>query len=213
MSVTIYGMALTRAGRCLWAAEEIGLAYDHKSVDMFAGEHKSPEFLAINPNGKLPAMKDGDLDLFESMAINTYLADTYGKGGLQPDTAADRARANQWSHWVMAECETPLLHGLLHALGIMGFAQDAAKVREQRDALEPKLAVLNQALAGRDYLLGGRFTVADLNVASVFQWGQVAGMDWGQHSNFAAWLNRCLSRPAFLKVAEMAKADMAKMNG
>ena len=82
MSVTIYGMAVTRAGRCLWAAEELGIDYTQKEVNMFAGEHKSPEFLAINPNGKLPALVDGDLALFESLAINLYLAETYGKTSL-----------------------------------------------------------------------------------------------------------------------------------
>lgn len=213
MTVAIYGMAVTRAGRCLWAAEELGLPYEQKTVNMFAGEHKEPAFLAVNPNGKLPAMTDGDLTLFESMAINTYLADTYGKGSLQPDSPADRARANQWSHWVMAECETPLLHAILHAFGIMGYEQSPEKIKEKRAELEAQLGVLDQALEGRDYLVGSRFTVADLNVASVLQWGQVAGMDWAPHGNVAAWLERCLSRPANQKVGQMVQADMAAMNG
>lgn len=213
MSVTIYGMAVTRAGRCLWAAEELGIGYDHKPINMFAGEHKAPDYLAINPNGKVPALTDGKLTLFESLAINLYLAETYGKTSLQPKDAAGRAIANQWSMWVLTECEKPLLAAILHTFGIMGYEKSQAKVDEQRAALEPQLGVLNAALNGQDYLLGADFSIADLNVASVFQWGQGAGFNWAPHSNVEAWLSRCFSRPAFGKVAAMVQADMAKMNG
>ena len=210
MSVKIYGMAMTRAGRCLWAAEELGLDYERVMIDMFAGEHKQPAFLAINPNGKMPAMTDGDFKLFESLAINLYLARAYGQGSLQPDTAQDEALAQQWSLWVVAECENALMYGILHHFGLFGFEKDPAKVQEQRAALEAPLSVLDGALADRDYLLGNRFTIADLNVASIFQWGQSAKMDWSPHGNVASWLDRCLSRPACEKVAAMAAAEMAK---
>ncbi|MCA8927315.1 MAG: glutathione S-transferase family protein [Alphaproteobacteria bacterium] len=213
MTVTLYGAAVTRAARNYWAVEELGIDYVKKDVNMAKGEHKAPAYLAVNPNGKLPAMVDGDLTLFESMAINTYLADAYGQGSLQPDSAADRARADQWAHWVMGECEKPLIGALFHTLGIMGYAKDPAKVAEQRAALEGPLGVLDRALAGRDWLVGDRFTVADLNVASVLHWGQMARLDWAPHQNVAAWLDRCFGRPAFKKVGQLAKADMAKMNG
>ena len=213
MTVTIYGSPVTRAGRCLWAAEELGLDYKRVDLNMMAGEHKAPAFLAVNPNGKSPAMTDGDVTLFESLAINQYLAGQYGKGGLQPDDAKGQALASQWSLWVATECETPLLHGILHTFGMFGFEKSAEKVKEQRALLETKLAVLDGALKGREYLAGDRFTVADLNVASVFQWGQTARMDWAPHSNVAAWLQRCSDRPASKKVGKMAAEAMAKMNG
>ncbi len=210
MTVTIYGAPMTRAGRCLWAAEELHLDYKHVSLNMMAGEHKAPAYLAINPNGKSPGMTDGDFKLFESLAINQYLASQYGKGGLQPDDAQGQALAAQWSLWVATECETPLLHAILHTFGMFGFEKSKDKVNNQRKLLEPKLVVLDGALQGRDYLAGSRFTVADLNVASVFQWGQTAGMDWMPHKNVAAWLDRCLNRPANQKVGAMVAAAMAK---
>lgn len=210
MSLTLYGLAMSRAGRCLWALEELGVAYEHVPTN-FMGENKTPEFLAINPNGRLPALQHGDLCLFESMAINLYLARTFGQGGLQPDTEAGAAQALQWSFWVMTECEGPLLHGLLHTLGLMGFEKSTAKVQEQRNALDRPLTVLNGALAGRDYLVGDRFTVADLNVASVYLWAVMAKMDLAPHNHVQDWLNRCLSRPACKAVGEIAKAEMAKM--
>lgn len=210
MSLTLYGMALSRAGRCLWALEELGVAYQHVPTS-FAGETRTPEFLAINPNGRVPALKHGDLRLFESMAINLYLARTFGQGGLQPDDDKGAALATQWSFWVMTECEQPLLHGLLHTLGLMGYEQSPAKVEEQRQKLEAPLGVLNGALEGRDHLVGDRFTVADLNVASVFQWAALAKMDLAPHANVQAWLDRCLGRPACKTVGQKAKAEMAAM--
>ena len=211
MTITIYGTPLTRAGRCLWAAEELGLDYKLEEVDMSAGDHKAPAYLAINPNGKLPALKHDDVVLFESMAINLYLARTFGKGSLQPDTAKDEALAQQWSFWVATECERALLHGILHAFGIMGFEKNAEKVKEQRAALEQPLTVLDGVLKGRQYLVGDRFTVADLNVASVFQWGAMAKMDMAPHANVQAWQQRFFARPACKTVGKMAQDAMAKM--
>ena len=75
--ITLYGSARSSAGRCLWCLEETGVAYENKNVDMRTKEHQSEAFLKINPNGKVPAMVDGETKLFESMAINFYLADKY----------------------------------------------------------------------------------------------------------------------------------------
>ncbi len=210
MALTLYGLALSRASRCLWALEELGVAYDHVPT-RFDGENRTPEFLAINPNGRLPAMKHGEFCLFESMAINLYLARTFGQGSLQPGGEIGAALATQWSFWVMTECEQALLYGLLHTLGIMGFEQSAAKVQEQREKLEGPLGVLNAALEGREYLVGDRFTIADLNVASVFLWASMARMDLSPHGNVQAWLARCVERPACTTVGEMAKAEMGRM--
>lgn len=210
MSLTLYGLAMSRAGRCLWTLEELGVAYDHVPTN-FMGENKAPEFLAINPNGRLPALQHDDLCLFESMAINLYLARAFGQGGLQPDDEKGAAQATQWSFWVMTECERPLLYGLLHTLGLMGFEQSAARVQEQREALERPLAVLDGVLAKRPFLVGDRFTVADLNVASVYLWATMAKMDLAPHKHVQTWLNQCLSRPASKTVGEIAKAEMAKM--
>lgn len=210
MALTLYGVALSRANRCLWALEELGVAYDHVPTN-FGGENKTAEFLAINPNGRLPAMKHGEFCLFESMAINLYLARTFGQGSLQPDGEIGAALATQWSFWVMTECEQPLLHGVFHALGLMGFERSKAKVREQRQKLEAPLGVLDNALKGREYLVGNRFTIADLNVACVFLWAKLAQMDLQPHANVQAWLTRCLERPACRAVGKMAKAETDKM--
>ena len=93
--IKIYGPKASTAGRCLWAAEEMAIPYESVAVDMQAKEHKTPEFLAMNPNGKVPVMKDGDLVLWESFAINAYLARTYQPEFLGQDPAQE-AQGSQW---------------------------------------------------------------------------------------------------------------------
>ena len=100
---TLYGVSGSRALRSIWAIEETGIEYEHVPTHFFK-DSKTPEYLAINPNGRVPALVDGELTLFESMAINLYLARTYG-GDLYPQHPADEARAMQWSVWAISEIE------------------------------------------------------------------------------------------------------------
>src|SRR5689334_7302926 len=90
VTVKIYGPTQSRASRALWIVHELGIPFEHVPVEM--KDTKSPEYLKINPNGKVPAMVDGNLTLFESMAINRYLAEKYNKNGMLPASLEDRAR-------------------------------------------------------------------------------------------------------------------------
>ena len=103
--IRIYGTPMTRAIRPLWLLEELGVPYELVKTDFAGGATRTSEFLKINPNGHVPALVDGDLVLFESMAINLYLAEKYGKGTLWPGSEHDRARTVQWSFWAITECE------------------------------------------------------------------------------------------------------------
>ena len=107
MTVKIYGPTASRAARALWIVHELGIPFEHVALEM--KDLKGPEFLKINPNGKVPAMVDGDFKLFESMAINLYLAAKYNKNGFWPASLEDQARCQQWSFWGMTEVEKPLL--------------------------------------------------------------------------------------------------------
>jgi glutathione S-transferase len=198
MGLTIYGVSQSRAIRVLWMAQELGVPFEHVPQN-FAGE-KPPAFLAINPNGRVPAIDDDGVRLFESMAINLYLAKKYGAAaGLAPKDLAEDGIATQWSFWVMTEIEKTLLNAMFSARGMMGNAKDPEKAAAYLAELEKPFAVLDGALAGKDYLLGGRFTVADLNVASVLTWARPAGVNLANTPNVEAWLARCLARPAFAK--------------
>ena len=195
MSLTVYGPPQSRAMRVLWMARELGLAFDHQPG--FDDGKPSAALLAANPMGQVPAIEDDGFALAESMAINIYLAKKHGK--LAPNSLAEEADTLRWSFWAVSTVEKPLLEALLKSLGLMGHARDADAARAILDSLQGPFDVLNQALAGRDYLLGGAFTVADLNVASVLGWGRMAGADFAGQPNVAAWLGRCLGRDAAVR--------------
>jgi len=182
--IKIYGSPQSRAFRAIWAARELGADYE-------VADYKTPDFAKVNPNAKIPALQDGDVVLFESMAINLYLAQKFGKG-LWPSGAADQARVYQWSFWVMTEVEKPALTILMDAFGMK---KDAEGAEASKKALEKPFDVLDKHLAGRDYLLGKDFTIADLNVAAVIGWAKAGKVDLSRWTNLSAWLDRCLSRP------------------
>ncbi|MEE9281149.1 MAG: glutathione S-transferase family protein [Myxococcota bacterium] len=197
----LYGVAQSRAQRSLWMLEELGIDYEHEKTH-FATDAKQPEYLEnINPNGKVPALVDGDLVLWESMAINLYLARKYD-GGLLPKSLEDQARAVQWSFWGMTEIEPSLIEVLMNRRFLPEDQRDAAKADAAEAALAKPLAVLNEALVGEAYLLGSSFSVADLNVASVLSWALFLGVELSQVPEVQRWLGACTSRPA----AERASA-------
>lgn len=191
----IYGIPQSRAGRCLWMARELGLQHENVPVH-FRATRESPELLKANPNARIPALECDGFTLYESMAINLYLAKKHGAGTpIAPASLEEEALATQWSFWVMTEIEKPVLTLLLHAMG-MSPAEEPV-LAQARAALDRPLGVLEQHLAGQEWLVGGRFTVADLNVASVMAWARAAKLDLSPWPRVAGWLGRCLGRPAF----------------
>ncbi|HVH75459.1 MAG TPA: glutathione S-transferase family protein [Stellaceae bacterium] len=195
-ALKIYGVARSRAFRTLWMAGELGLDWEHVPVDL--GETRSPSYLKINPNGHIPAIDDGGFVLWESMAINLYLAKKYGSGadGLYPSRLEDEARTWQWSFWGMAEVERPLLTALFNRAIYPEEKRDAAAAAAAEKSLAAPFAVLDGALAESPYLLGARFTVADLNVAGILTWVRPAAIDLSAAPRLASWLKACLDRPA-----------------
>ena len=192
----IHGAFNTRTSRVIWLALELGLDYEHNPIHYSDGSTRTPEFLAINPNGTLPAIQDGELCLWESLAINLYLANKHG-GDLAPRDDAEMGLALQWSFWAATEVETPALEALKHRLLLPEDERDEAAFDAAAAQLAKPLAVLNGALADGEYLFGGRFTVADLNVAAIVGWVKIARMDLTPWPNLTAWLDRCLGRPKF----------------
>ena len=202
MTIKIYGPTASRAARALWIVHELGIPFEHVALEM--KDLKNPDYLKINPNGKVPALVDGDFKLFESMAINLYLAGKHSKGKLMPENLEDQALCHQWSFWGMTEVEKPLLTILIDAFMTAPDKRKPEAVAEAQKALPKPFGVLNGALHGRDYLLGSGFTIADLNLASIMSWARPIKFDFGPYPNVAAWLDRCLSRSAY-KAARATK--------
>ena len=206
MTLRIYGIARTRAFRAIWMAEELGLAYEHLPIEIGDAGARAPEFLAINPNGRLPFIDDGGFVLFESLAITLYLAKKYSSGKLYPGTLQGEAKAWQWTSWALNEVDRGVNIWSLHAVRLPPAERDAAKRDEALKVVAAPFKVLDAALATQDYLLGDDFTVADLNVAAVIS--RAVDMDLSAVPKLKAWLTRCLERPAARKaLALKTKAD------
>lgn len=196
--LTIYGVPQSRAARVLWMAEECGVPYQHVPTS-FATDAKTDALKALNPNARIPVIDDDGLVVWESMAINLYLAKKYGKD-LAPKTPAEEAHATQWSFWVMTEIEKPLLNALFAKTGMMGTNKDPDQAQKYFAELTRPLDVLDAHLGKQAYILGDRFTVADLNIASVLNWALAGRFDLSKWPKVDAWLKNCASRPAAVKV-------------
>jgi glutathione S-transferase len=198
----IYGIARTRAFRALWIAKELGLDYEHVPIEIGAAGARQPEYLAINPNGRLPAIDDDGFVLWESLAITLYLAKKHGR--LYPTTLEGEAKAWQWSLWSVQEVDRGVNIWSLHAVRLPPEDRDSQRLNEALKVIAAPFKVLDRALAARPYLLGDEFTVADLNVAAVIS--RAIEMDLAATPHVGDWLRRCLGRPA-ARAAQALRAE------
>lgn len=193
--IKIYGSMKSSAGRCYWMAEEVGQTVETMPLDFSKQEHKSPEYLKLNPNGKVPTIIDGDLVLWESMAINTYLAEKY-KPELLGASVEDRAKAYQWSYWATAHLSHAGEPIIMQKFRNTPESDETKKAHENLARLLP---ILDGALAGKNYLVGDAFSMADLNLASVVGGLMWAGADFSNYQNITRWMGMIGQRPAFQK--------------
>ena len=196
--IKIYGNFVSRTTRPLWLLEEMGTPYELIQVDLAKGEHKTPAYTALNPDQKIPTLVDGDLVLSESMAITYYLAEKY-QSNLMPQTPEGRGKLLQWTFWSVASAEKPLLTCLFNRRLYPEDRRDPQLADHAEAEAKPLLSMLNQALEGREYLLEERFTLADLNTASVFSWARAGKMDLSPFPHVAGWLKACMARPGFVR--------------
>ncbi|MGD9805333.1 MAG: glutathione S-transferase family protein [Hyphomicrobiaceae bacterium] len=202
--LTIYGVYRSRATRNLWLAKELGIPFKHVPVTQPYRAHAAPvhcrsaDFLKINPNGHVPSIDDDGLILHESLAINLYLAKKHG-GPLAPANVAEDGQMMMWSIWAITEVEG-------RALEVMRDPKGATAALE---ALKGPFAVLNEALAKSGYLVGDRFTVADINVAECVRYASGAQHLFDAAPNVKAWLAACQARPAFKEMWATRDAEPA----
>mgnify|MGYP006199694899 CR=1 FL=1 len=210
MSLTIYGIPASRAVRPLWAATELGLDFRHEKLDYRGGGTRTPAFLAINPNGHVPAIVDarpeGDVVLWESMACALYIARHHGVAdgvSITPATPREDAEALRWSFWAVNECEADALTVLMHRMVMPAERRkpELATAAEKRLAVPLRMIerhLQQQQERGEAYLAASRFTVADLCVASVLNWARVARTLMTDHPLTHDWIVRCVDRSAHL---------------
>lgn len=201
----IYGVKPSRVARCLWALEELGLAYEQIAVT----DKRARDFLALNPLGKTPVLVDGDFVLTESVAINGYLV-AMQPTPLLPDDPHQRARIGQWSSWALTEVEfhfTVMIRELRRA-GLAGEAPDADLVASCLAGVTDTLGALEQHLAaGNAYVAGENFTIGDVNAA--FPIAAIAPrIDMGAFPKIADWLARCTGREAWQRVQAIDESGL-----
>jgi glutathione S-transferase len=198
----LYGHASSRASRSLWMLEEIGISYEHVPVRPYT-ESRLPAYLRINPNGHIPSLEDDGFVLWESLAINMYLAENYAGAPLWPIEARAHARIYQWSLWAANEIEPRIVS---IAKGLSKTLPEPSGVTQQIEQLSAALRVLEGELSGQ-YLLGDAFTVGDLNLASTLREpgeegvSGIPAIDLAPFPNVAHWLDSCSGRPANRRVA------------
>jgi glutathione S-transferase len=193
MALTIYGSPRSRTMRTLWVAAELGLTYRHVPLAWDDPALEAPEFLRLNPAGTIPTIVDDGFALAESLAINLYLTKKYGGGAptpLYPTSPEGEAEVWRWSLWAQAHLE-PWVQRDGQFEAIRRSAGEA-----MNDALAASLARLDLALAGRRWLVGGDFSVADLNVAAVLSPTRAREISLVAYPHVGEWLAACYDRPA-----------------
>lgn len=166
----LYGFGPTRSLRAMWGLKELGLQFEFIPVNLLAGEHQRPEYLALNPAGKVPVLVDGDVVLSESAAIVLYLAEKYPEKGLMPKSLEQRAQVYRWVMFAMTELEQPLWRITKHTLLYpehQRLPQDADLARQDFTAMA---RVLESHMQGRQFIVGDRITAADCVTAYLMDW-------------------------------------------
>lgn len=189
---------MSRTWRVLWLCEELGISYQDTAMSL-EDDLETPAYLALNPNGKVPTIDDNGFVLWESLAINLYLAKKH-PSELSPKNLQEDALFMQWNLWSMGEIEITLVE----AVGAV-MEKDSAKAKKIWESLDKPFKVLDTHLAKHPYVVGERFTVVDLNLSAVIGFSHLGGFDLSPWTHITKWMKSCLSREACKKVRATMK--------
>ena len=201
MTIKLYSWPRSSGTRVAWALEELGLPYEYVELDPKKLEHRTPQYLAISPHGKVPGLSDGELTFFESGAIVLYLGDKYGvEKRLWPaGTGQARADAVCWSVWAVTELGNYMMQYLYHGLDTPFSYKPEDRSRAcaeyNRSQFIRGLDALQARLANREHLLDA-FSLVDIPAASWLMLGTMLGIKLDSHPRVADWVKRCGDRPA-----------------
>lgn len=197
--IKIYGSKRSSALRCAWLAEELGLEYELVDLDFQKGEHKTPEYLKLNPNGKVPTMVDGDFVLWESLAICYYMIEKKEAFEFVGTSTQEHGIVNQWCFWALMHLYGNAFSPLV--LQKWRNSPDTEITKAAREIDLPRfLGVLEDRLNGREYVALDHFTLSDLVIMSVTKSYSFIECDMTTYPNITAWMNRVSEREAYAKV-------------
>jgi GST-like protein len=207
MTITLYAAPMSSATPVVNALEELDVPHELVLIDLASGDQRKADFLAHNPNGKVPTLLVDGVAMFEALAIMQWLGDRYGvERGMWPAAdAPERLEALSWSTWAY------VTFGAIFQRLILASSErvDAAlhhegQAEHARKELQDLLAILDRRLDSRDYLLGDAFTLVDLIVGNAITYAAFIGVPTTSHDHVEAWLARFHERPAYKKAWAVA---------
>ena len=215
----LYTTYRSRGARNIWLAKELGIPFEvvpviqayrllNRPMGVPPLNTRSPEFQRLNPRGQIPVMEDGGLVLTESLAINLYLARKHG-GPLAPADVGEEGQMMMWTLWAVTGAEERGLTILQNRVGRPADERDEGAAGDAEADLRDRFPVLDAALAKTGWLVGGRFTVADINVAEIIRYAMPAPQLFADNPNVKAWLEACHARPAFKQMWATREAEPA----
>ncbi len=185
--------------KALWAAEEVGVPYENIPAGGAFGIVSDPAYRAMNPNGLVPTLEDGDLVLWESNAIVRYLAAQYGQSTLWIEDAAARAKAEKWMDWATSTLATPFRDVFWNVVRLTPDKQDHAALEKGRQNCCGLFSIVDAALASQPYLSGDKFGIGDIPLGCfAYAWFEMT-IERPDLPHLAAWYARLQERPAYQK--------------
>jgi glutathione S-transferase len=199
MSLVFYYSPMSSAVPTHWTLEELGVPYEKVKIDLKARDQDKPAFLALNPNGKVPLLVHDGTPIFESVAIAIHLGETYGVAKkLFPEPGVRRAEAIKWLVWCNVSLGEAVSRHQHNASEHFPAEQQNAKAKDAAKVdVEKHLAILDAALAGKEWLVGSAFSLVDLHVSSWVDYVGYCGIDVTRFANVDAWKKRATARPAY----------------
>ena len=195
----LYHSSRSRSVRPRWLLEETGAPYELVKLDLSKNEHKAPAYMKVHPHGAVPALVDGDLQMFESAAICAYLADKFPEKRLAPPLGTPaRGLYYQWMVYAIATLEPPVLQVFMNTIMLPEAERSAAAADEGRTKFADVGRVLEQAIGSKPYLLGEQFSAADVMIGSTLAWAQFMGL-LDRFPTLQQYVQRLSERPAFQK--------------
>jgi glutathione S-transferase len=202
MSLTFYGAPMSTASLTEIVLAELDIPCEKVMLDIQKGDTKKPEFLKINPNGKVPVIVHDGTTVFESSAITMYLGETFGVDKkLYPAPGPRRGEAMKWIAWSNVSLGDAVMRWTRNTMEWIPAEQRNAKAGEvAKDDIQKLLGVLDGSLAGKQYLCGADYTLADTHVSSYLDWLRHLKVDMTSFKDLEAWRERCTKRPAYAKI-------------
>ncbi|NQV90559.1 glutathione S-transferase family protein [Candidatus Uhrbacteria bacterium] len=200
-SIKLYGPSFGTGFRCYWTLHELELPFESMPIDFAAGQLRSEEFLKLNPMGQVPVIDVDGFVLAESIAINHYLVAKF-KPEFSGKTLEEQAVGLKWSIWAMLNINGSF--GTLASPSYTHKALEPTKEQEVKENLAKRLPIFEACLNERAYVLSTGFSLADVNICSVFAYADLAQFDLSAYPNIVSWVKRCHDRPSFLKATTKA---------